>query len=81
MRGAKKHHPLGFKQHPLEDVGTFISVEALQNWDSSLVFSYKIEFFRWIISWIEKDSPKLVVNFIGDEFDGMVQSVQKSPNI
>ena len=21
IRGAKKHHPLGFKQHPLEDVG------------------------------------------------------------
>ena len=22
-KGCKKHHPLGFKQHPLEDAGTF----------------------------------------------------------
>ena len=22
IRGAEKHHPLGFKQHPLEDAGT-----------------------------------------------------------
>ena len=21
IRGAEKHHPLGFKQHPLEDAG------------------------------------------------------------
>ena len=24
--GAKKHHPLGFKRHPLEDAGTHVNV-------------------------------------------------------
>jgi len=29
IRGAEKHHPLGFKQHPLEDAGSNLVIYIL----------------------------------------------------
>ncbi len=57
IRGAEKHHPLRFKQHPLEDLGICISIAQPCLDRGKSQFFLNVSFPCWIL--VSPDSSKL----------------------